>query len=407
MAPRDDASTPKPAAAPRPPDDWQRDLRDGVLQAVDAFARGVGPELKRAAEDVRDAVANRHERRAERRRRLHEERLALIREKAELRRARREAAAAEGGSRYGFVAAVLMGIALVSGHIWLLFIALPFLLKYARTSRRAPAGVPTRVPVPVPVPVPDAGVPELPPEPVRAPPRMPEPARAPAPAAERVAPAPPPAPPCDPRDTRTDELCDRLLDELKQAPESIRTFLGGRPEDTVEILRRTCHDLLRRERALRADAGPDEHARLDREHAALSTRIDAETDEVAKLRLLSALSAIEEQRGHRQVLLRNANRLDAEHTRLAWTLESLSAQLVRLRSTGADPASAGIGTSVGRLKDQLSALADALEDATRPEWRLSDATAPSVEPPVPSGRSGAATESGEPSALARRGRERA
>jgi hypothetical protein len=373
---------------PARPEDWQRDLRDNLLRAGEALARGLGPEIERAADDIRQAMAqarmNRHERRAERhrlkeldraaRRRLkHEDRLRRIAEKEELKRAKREAKLARttpgDARRYGFVAAALAAVGLATGQLWLLFIAFALGVRSSRIStyhrekalqRQAAPPVAAPVTPPVAAPVPVAAAPVAAPAPVAA------------------APAPPPA---DPRDTRIDQLCDRLQTELKASPENVRAFLGGRPEETVETLRRTCHDLLRRERGLRAEASPAERERLDREHATLAARIRDETDDVVKGRLLSALAAIEEQREHRQVLLRNANRLDAEHTRLVWTLESLLAQMVRLRTSGADPAAAGLGSSVGQLKDSLSALSDALEEVNGPPPAapLKDAVAPSAD----------------------------
>jgi len=80
---------------------------------------------------------------------------------------------------------------------------------------------------------------------------------------------------------------------------------------------------------------PEEDLRLSREHDALQKRVETESDEVAKLRLSSALAALEQQRDQRLELARSAARFEAEHTRISYTLESLYTQIVRMRS--ADP----------------------------------------------------------------------
>ena len=74
----------------------------------------------------------------------------------------------------------------------------------------------------------------------------------------------------------------------------------------------------------------------------------------------------DDQLEQRAVLARNADRLEAERTRLVWTLEGIATQLVRMRSaelpvTGTIPAE--LETSVAQLRQEIDAVADAL-DAT-------------------------------------------
>jgi len=178
------------------------------------------------------------------------------------------------------------------------------------------------------------------------------------------------APPqMDPRDVRVDGICDKILAELRVAPQVVKEIFR-KPEETIAALRTTCRDLTRREREVRKFLSPEEDLRLSREHDALRKRIDTETDEVVKLRLSSALAALEQQREQRQELARSAARFDAEHTRISYTLESLYTQIVRMRSADSasiDVAGAGLRRSLDMLSQEVNALADALEKVNRGE----------------------------------------
>jgi hypothetical protein len=167
----------------------------------------------------------------------------------------------------------------------------------------------------------------------------------------------------DPRDVRVDRICDKLLAELRTSPETVKDIFI-KPEETVQALRATCRDLTRRERELRKFLSPDEDVRLTTERAALQKRIDGEVDEVTKMRLASALAALDQQREQRAELGRAAARFDAEHTRISYTLESLYTQVVRMRSadsSSVDVAGAGLRRSLDLLSHEVNALADALE----------------------------------------------
>jgi hypothetical protein len=167
----------------------------------------------------------------------------------------------------------------------------------------------------------------------------------------------------DPRDVRVDAICDRILAELRTSPEIVKDIFI-KPDETVAALRTTCRDLTRRERELRKFLSPEEDIRLLREREALQKRIDGEADEVTKMRLASALAALDQQRDQRAELVRAAARFDAEHTRISYTLESLYTQVVRMRSadsSSADVAGAGLRRSLDMLSHEVNALADALE----------------------------------------------
>ena len=171
------------------------------------------------------------------------------------------------------------------------------------------------------------------------------------------------APQADPRDARVDAICDRILGEIRSAPEVVKDIFI-KPDETVAALRATCRDLTRRERDLRKFLSPEDDTRLSREQEALQKRIEGEQDEVTRMRLASALAALEQQREQRVELTRAAARFDAEHTRISYTLESLYTQVVRMRSadsSSADVAGAGLRRSLDMLSHEVDALADALE----------------------------------------------
>jgi len=176
---------------------------------------------------------------------------------------------------------------------------------------------------------------------------------------------PAPAPEADPRQARVAAVCGKLEGELRAAPERVREFLGGSAE-TIASLRGTCEDLARRERELRAEASPAALQRLDEERAALEKRIAQAQDEQIRRSLRGALAAIAEEKRQRELLKLAADRLDAEHTRLLYTLEGLASQFVRMRTAGAqgrEPAE--LEQSVAQLRQELDAIADALEEVTR------------------------------------------
>jgi hypothetical protein len=181
-------------------------------------------------------------------------------------------------------------------------------------------------------------------------------------APQRATPVPA-GPQADPRDVRADAICDKILAELRTSPEIVKDIFI-KPEETVGALRSTCRDLTRRERELRKFLSPEEDVRLVGEREALQKRVNGETDEVTRMRLASALAALDQQRDQRAELARAAARFDAEHTRISYTLESLYTQVVRMRSadsSSVDVAGAGLRRSLDMLSQEVNALADALE----------------------------------------------
>ncbi len=196
-------------------------------------------------------------------------------------------------------------------------------------------------------------------------------------------PAPPgPAPSMvDPREARVQAACDQLEAELRAAPQSVRAFLGE-PATTVTALRRSCEQLLVRERGLRAESSPEALQRLDKERGVLEARAGIEADEAIRRSLQSALEAIDEQKRQRQLLRRHADRLEAEQTRLLYTLEGMAAQVVRLRTVGIDVGTApspDLEASVSQLRSELEAITDALEAVSQPAAKVTEATAAEAE----------------------------
>ncbi len=171
----------------------------------------------------------------------------------------------------------------------------------------------------------------------------------------------------DPRTVRVDTLCDKLLAELRAGPGVLRDVVH-QPEQTVEGLRKSCHELARRERELRALSPPEEERRLEEERARLAARVESERDAVVKERLEGALRLLDEQRKQRAELATAASRFEAEHMRLYYTLENLYTQVLRVRSAdaaGADVAGAGLRRSVEQLGQEMDAVAEALEEVHR------------------------------------------
>jgi carbonic anhydrase/acetyltransferase-like protein (isoleucine patch superfamily) len=178
------------------------------------------------------------------------------------------------------------------------------------------------------------------------------------------APALPAPPVADPRAARIDAGCAKLEAEIQKAPPQAREYLGA-SLSTVRALRDTCHGLLRREQALRTETSAGAAAELEEERSALQKRLDAASDEHVRRSLASAVAAIDEQKRQRELMARTADRLDAELTRLLWTVDGMGAQLVRLRTAGAEVGAAGdleTAKGVKKLQDEIGAIADALEE---------------------------------------------
>jgi carbonic anhydrase/acetyltransferase-like protein (isoleucine patch superfamily) len=170
-------------------------------------------------------------------------------------------------------------------------------------------------------------------------------------------------------DTRARQIetwCDQLESELGRGSEALRNFLTT-SDRSVSSLRETCRALHAREQMLRREVSPELLARLEKERAALQERIDAAQDEDVRASLRAAAAAIDEQREQRSLLLRNADRLEAELTRLLWTIEGIVARLVHVRSAGGVSADPEVERGLGRLQAEVSAVSESLESINEDE----------------------------------------
>ncbi len=166
------------------------------------------------------------------------------------------------------------------------------------------------------------------------------------------------------RETRVDGICERLVTELKGAPPLVRELLRN-PEQTIAALRAASRELARRERSLRASLTEEEGARLDRERAALSARVESTSDAVVKERLSGALAALDAQLSHRAELSTAAARIEAEGTRILYSLESLRAQVQRTLaadSAASDVTRESLKGGLETLSAEIDAVATALEE---------------------------------------------
>ena len=182
-----------------------------------------------------------------------------------------------------------------------------------------------------------------------------------------VASAPEPPPPDDPTVARIQLLCDKLLAELESGPPIVREVVTE-PRATIAGLRQACVETARRERDLRAVLAAQDENVLRAERDALAERLTAEQDAIVRDRLGQALAALDQQLVHRAALATAAARLEAENTRILYTVENVHMQLLRARSTdmGAPELGGRLRDSLRELGTQIEAVAEALELADAP-----------------------------------------
>jgi carbonic anhydrase/acetyltransferase-like protein (isoleucine patch superfamily) len=168
----------------------------------------------------------------------------------------------------------------------------------------------------------------------------------------------------DPRAEQIGAACDRLEEEYARAPEPVRAMFGD-TRTTLSSLRRTCLDLIARERVVRAEASPEALARLEQEKAAIEARLALASDEHVRRSLSGAVTAIAAQQAQRKLLQNKADRLEAELTRLIWTVDGMGTELVRVRTAGAEfyqGSTAELTRSVEQLREEIDNVAQALEE---------------------------------------------
>jgi hypothetical protein len=332
--------------------EWQKQLETGLQRVQDALAKDARPHAQllqaviaaasaRALEKINEGVA-----RGEERRQLREARKQERWERRQRQRERR----AEGDPRAalpaGVVFAAFAGIALYFGlteahFFWMMFVAFGFAMAAAGIVGKALTAGPRPK--------------QLPEDGVQAPQASAQPAGQ--PAAETSA--------VDGRLARVDAICAKILAAIQGGSEAVREIVH-KPEQTLKALSATCRELARRERELRAAVTDEDERRLHGERDALSARIAAEKDAVARGRLDSALRALDAQLAQRAELATSASRLEAEGTRILYTLENLHTQVLRARSAdaaSADVAGAGLRRSLEQIGEEIDAVAQALEQA--------------------------------------------
>ena len=359
---------------------------EDILSSTGAAVRDeVIPRIEQKLEQKAARIVERHQRREEWHRRREE------------RRRERHAALEEAEIPKGIVFAVVAIVCLVFAALrpqffWMIFVALGFGMgaaeafgKAARRRRLEREGQAR----PQAEPVQDSET---------------------RPAAEAAAKAPeavpPPVEPPDPKVARIQALCDKLLAELESGPPIVREVVTE-PQSTIAGLRQACLETARRERELRAVLAGQNETTLVAERNALAARLSNESDAIVRDRLGQALAALDQQLVHRAALATTATRLEAENTRILYTLENVHMQLLRARSTdmGAPELGGKLRESLRELGTQIEAVAEALELVDAPageEGRAPAAEVPEMTtPPVPgSGR--AEAEQAERAAAARR-----
>lgn len=323
---------------------WQDQLETSLKRVQDALARDQRPHAQllqvvvaaasaKAMEKINDSIDRQEERRRRRE------------EKREERRRKREQDA-KGGVPVGFVFAAFSLVALFFGLTrpelwWMTFVSLGFAIPAAGIFGAAMSQKKS---------LPAAGEQADQPQAVSS--------ASPSHSASAA------LSPIDARVARVEGVCQKVLAAIQGGPPAVREVVH-RPEQTLGALSATCRELASRERDLRAAVTEEDDRRLRAEHDSLIARVAAEGDPVSRQRLESALRALEAQLAQRAELVTAASRLEAEQTRILYTLENLHTQVLRARSAdaaSADVAGAGLRKGLEQLGEEISAVASALEE---------------------------------------------
>lgn len=346
-----------------------------VDQIMEATSADVAGRIAERTEHVTARIAEQHQRRMDRWQRRDERRRQRRREPE----GRDDAAAVPRAIVFAVAAITCVMVAIMQpGLFWMVFVALGF--GMSAVSSLARAGRRSRLEREVQAADASESVPTAQP--------------AGASAAERTAAALPVVEPPDPKVTRIQTLCDKLLAELESGPPIVREVVTE-PHATIGGLRQACMETARRERELRSVLTAQDEAGLVAERDALAARLSGERDEIVRDRLGQALRALEQQLAHRAELTTAATRLEAENTRILYTLENLHMQLLRARSTdiGAPELGGKLRDSLRDLGTQIDAVAEALEWASAPSVPdTGTATVQASAAPATSGTSAMAAE---------------
>lgn len=164
---------------------------------------------------------------------------------------------------------------------------------------------------------------------------------------------------------RVDALCAALLESFRDGPDALKEVLH-RPERTLNAVKDACHALYHREEALRKIASPEEDERLRYERLELTRKLDGAPDAVVRERLGAAIQSLDRQMEGRKALATSAARLEAERTRLRYTLEALQTEVLRVKSADTGAAGVqGIEQELARVGEELTAVADSIDAVSR------------------------------------------
>lgn len=159
---------------------------------------------------------------------------------------------------------------------------------------------------------------------------------------------------------RCADLEQRVLDAIKSADPGQRAMLAG-SIDRVRGLARTAASLARKLQELDRNLGATDPRELDSEAKTLARRVASATDSLAKQ---GYERAQEQQRQKVEVvgeLRARRDRIDAQLTNIELSLQTVSAQILRIKSTGAEIATAE-GARVAEALDALSIDVDAVAE---------------------------------------------
>lgn len=161
-----------------------------------------------------------------------------------------------------------------------------------------------------------------------------------------------------------------VLRELRLAPAGLRALLQGSERRVAELVALALCRLAQHQELGRHLEGSGEGEAL-REGERLRTRGRLEADPAARERFAQAAAAREATRGHRAELRRGLARLEGELAAVEVGLESVVAQLVKVRSAEARLAPGGasgqLAQALETLAAEIGAVAESIEHEFQPK----------------------------------------
>lgn len=162
---------------------------------------------------------------------------------------------------------------------------------------------------------------------------------------------------------RTEAAIREILEALQRAPRAVRGFVRD-AEQALEAISRGARALARRSASLRALEEGLSGERVESDHAELLSRRTATADPDAR-RILEQALAVSELKRHRvRELGAYAERLSAERLRIRHAVEGLRLDIERALAADLTQSAEDAARSLGRLTDEIGAIADALESVS-------------------------------------------